>query len=305
MLKIYLRKEKVIEEHWFTCVQRRQRFDKYNQCPGREGKEIADHPQHPLCTLSPNVQTDMGELPLEIQARILKMLSDDGEDYDAPGQAPSIMDPLLTEGKQALAMNCTRVSTAFYIISMPLVWKEIVVRSGSDVDHFLQVTSVDLVRKLRNDLQWYTERIDIRLGSGYNTNKVVELLKRLSNLQELNISNHGFLPRRNSGGRYSNGLLIEVAVQCTKLVKLQLTSMPEKPTVREISLISKSCPVLETLQAYEIDMKKTTALDVSPRSHELADIKSDSAPQALRLNVGPARAQLLPAQLYLGQLSFL
>ncbi|KAJ3519035.1 hypothetical protein NMY22_g13380 [Coprinellus aureogranulatus] len=42
-----------------------------------------------------------------------------------------------------------------------------------------------------------------------------------------------------------------------------------------------------------------------PRSHELADIKSDSAPQALRLNVGPARAQLPQAQLYLGQLSFL
>ena len=40
-----------------------------------------------------------------------------------------------------------------------------------------------------------------------------------------------------------------------------------------------------------------------PRSHELADIKSDSAPQALRLNVGPARAQLLQAQLYFDQLS--
>ncbi|KAJ3531649.1 hypothetical protein NMY22_g8066 [Coprinellus aureogranulatus] len=221
------------------------------------------------------------ELPVEVIRHILKLLAQNIYPYPKscdpfslgpiPHTAPSLdtttspyTDP---ESRVCLATSCTRVSKVFYDISIPLLWEYVNVHDCFQLQYLVLAAEERPSRNIpREDGHTvprghYMRRIDFVLGASDHAALVKRLLRAAPNVKCLLFWSPSTTSWMLPHARYRDGIMPFVAVHCPRLEELNLLSFAERPTLRELSLISRRCGALKTLQVYEVDTTPSASLD--------------------------------------------
>ncbi|KAJ3533819.1 hypothetical protein NMY22_g7177 [Coprinellus aureogranulatus] len=197
-----------------------------------------------------------------LDSPIAHPISDRGPAFDT--RTYPYTDP---ESRACLATSCARVSKMFYDLSTPLIWEYINVHNGFQLETLVfaaqALPSQDVSREGSANVPWghYIRRIDFVLAASDHATFVKRLLKVAPHVKSLSFWHPSTFLICNPRGRFRQGIMPFIAMHCRHIEELNFLSTIERPTLRELSLISLTCDSLKTLQVFEVDTTPTAFLD--------------------------------------------
>ncbi|KAJ3531272.1 hypothetical protein NMY22_g8228 [Coprinellus aureogranulatus] len=158
-----------------------------------------------------------------------------------------------------LATICTRVSSLFYDLAIPLVWEHLVINSNEDLELLLRLIEDGTFRDARQPIQNYTTRIDFRSWRRVDMGRSLLLLSKLPNIQVLTVECRSYVgplwrhPLNNIFYR-------ELPRWCPNLRRLHLLDTQEAPTMAEVAYLSRKCKELRYFHVVHLSLPRQLVL---------------------------------------------